>query len=478
MKRMLFALIACPLLTLAQNRGIDAHAPLSGSWLGKIAGSLPIIFHFTAGDPSGTFDVPAQGAIGLPLEVHVSGDSLVCVIKSPLATYTAFRLNDTTFVGDWHQGPAKAPLEIHRLSGDAAKAYAPPARPQTPKPPFPYHSDSVEYDNAAHTVHFGGTLTYPNGHGPFPALVLITGSGIQDRDETIFGHKPFAVIADYLTRRGYAVLRVDDRTAGLSTGDLERATSADFAKDVETSVAWLRGRPMIDTKRVGLLGHSEGAMIAPMVAAADPSIAFIVLLAAPVEGGFATMGYQTLKPLELAHAPGPAMKAAAAREKILLQHIIRDTTAVQFVQGVDADYRAFVNANKDSTGHIPAYVVSPDALKAALTQQAPALLRPWWKFFLTYDPGKDFAHVSCPILALGGTKDVQVDNGLDLQLISSLVNPAEKSKVTVHELPGLNHLFQTCHTCTVDEYGRLEETFSPDALKTIGDWLDAHAKRP
>jgi len=464
MTRILFALLLCPLL---------AQAQLDGSWMGKIAGSLPVVFHFNRN--GGTFDVPSQGAIGLPLaEVRLNGDSLVCVIRSPLATYTAFRLNDTTFVGSWHQGAAKAPLEIHRLSGAAASAYAPPKRPQTPQPPYPYHSDSVEYDNVAHTVHFGATLTYPTGHGPFPALVLITGSGIQDRDETIFGHRPFAVIADYLTRRGYAVLRVDDRGAGLTTSGPPGVTSADFAQDVATSVAWLRSRPAIDPRRVGLLGHSEGAMIAPMVAAADPSIAFIVLLAAPVEGGFATMGYQTLKPMELSHASGPAMKAAATREKILLQHIIKDTAAAQFVQGVDSAYRAFVNANKDSTGHIPSYVVPPDALKTALTQQAPMLLQPWWKFFLTYDPGKDYAHLSCPVLALGGSKDVQVDNGLDLQLINSLVNPMEKTKVTVHEIPGLNHLFQHCHTCTVDEYGKLEETFDPDALKTIGDWLDAN----
>ncbi|TDW97535.1 alpha/beta hydrolase family protein [Dinghuibacter silviterrae] len=456
-----------------------ADAQLNGTWSGKLAGSITVVFHFTpAGDATeGTLDVPQQGAIGLPIrQVVLNGDSLVCQLNAPLATFAAVRTSDSTFDGVWTQGKGHVPLYIRHLTGAEAAAFAPPARPQTPVRPWPYRSDSVEYDNTDRTVHLAGTLTYPSTGGPFPVAVLITGSGIQDRDETIFGHRPFAVIADYLTRRGYAVLRVDDRTAGLSRGDVAGATSADFAKDVETSLAWLKTRKNIDTTRMGLIGHSEGAMIAPMIAARDKSIDFIILLAAPAEGGYATMGFQTLRPLEYAKAPANVMKASMMREKILLSHMLRDTTVTAFIQGVDAQYRAYTETCLDSTHHLPDYIVPPDQLREALVRQAPSLISPWWKFFLSYDPAPDYRRLQCYVLALGGDKDIQVDNSIDLRLILNYVNPAEKPKLTEELLPGLNHLFQHCHTCTVEEYGKLEETFSPEVLKTMGDWLDKRLK--
>jgi pimeloyl-ACP methyl ester carboxylesterase len=456
-----------------------AHAQIKGTWSGKLGGSLTVLFHFTpAGDAiEGTLDVPQQGATGLALsEVRLTPDSLVCRMNAPLASYEALKTSDSTYEGSWIQGKARIALGIHRLSGAEAAAFAPPARPQTPKPPFPYKSDSVEYDNADRTVHLAGTLTYPSTGGRFPVAVLITGSGIQDRDETIFSHHPFAVIADYLTRRGYAVLRVDDRTAGLSRGDVIHATSADFARDVETSLAWLKRQKHIDTTRMGLIGHSEGAMIAPMVAARNPSVAFIILLAAPAEGGFATMGYQTLRPLENAKAPNIVMKAAMMREKILLTHMQKDTTPTEFVEGVDAQYRKYTETLRDSTGKLPPFVVPPDQLKDALVNQAPVLIQPWWKFFLGYDPAEDYRKLHCYVLALGGDKDIQVDNAIDLRLILNYVSPDERPKLTEELLPGLNHLFQHCTTCSVEEYGKLEETFSPGVLKIMGDWLDKRFK--
>lgn len=455
---------------------VQAQQTLTGTWAGKIGGSLSVIFHFANanGQTTGSFDVPQQGATGLPFQkVKVADDSLICTMNAPMATYAAMKLNDSTYLGSWIQGPARVVLEIHRLSGAAAAAYAPPVRLQTPQPPFPYHSDSVEYDNTAGTVHLGATLTYPTTGGPFPAAVLITGSGIQDRDETIFAHRPFAVIADYLTRRGYAVLRVDDRTAGLSRGDIVNATSADFADDVETSLAWLRKRKDIDTTRLGLIGHSEGAMIAPMVAARDQFLDFIILLASPAEGGYATMGYQTLKPMQNAKASDQAIEASVIREKILLDNMIKAKTPDEFVQNVDAQYRFNTAKHKDSSGNYPSYIVPPEQLKAALTRQASILVQPWWKFFLTYDPAPDFRKLSCFVLALGGDKDIQVDNPVDLPLIQQLVSPAEKKKVSTRLLPGLNHLFQHCHACTVEEYGKLEETFAPEVLALMGDWMDA-----
>ena len=443
---------------------------LSGTWMGKIGGTLPVIFHFDrtpAGDVTGTMDCPPQGAVGLPLvQVRVGGDSLVCVLETPQAQYVAFRTNDSTYTGLWKQG-AQTPLEIHRLRGAAATAYAPPDRPQTPRPPFPYHSDSVEYDNTDGTVHLGATLTYPISGGPFAAAILITGSGIEDRDESVFGHKPFAVIADYLTRRGFAVLRVDDRTAGKSRGEVVHATSADFAGDVETSLAYLRTRKEVDPARIGLIGHSEGGMIAPMVAAADPRVAFIILLAGPVEGGYGTMLYQALQPLIWAGASPAYVAFIKARQALLLQQIATAPDTAALFRGVDSTYKGLV------ASHTESFVTPPAEYMTAIRQQASAVTSPWLKFFLEYDPRPDFRKITCPILALGGDKDFQVHDSLDLALLPTLVSDAEKPRVETHLMPGLNHLFQHCKTCTsTAEYGKLDETFSPEVLKIMGDWME------
>jgi len=319
-------------------------------------------------------------------------------------------------------------------------------------------------------VHLGATLTYPFSGGPFPVAVLITGSGIQDRDETIFGHKPFAVIADYLTRRGFAVLRVDDRTAGRSTGDILHATSADFAGDVETSLAYLRTRKEIDTLRMGLIGHSEGGMIAPMVAAADPRVAFIILLAGPVEGGYNTLLYQAVQPLVWAGVSPRYIRFIRKRQELLFRQVATATDTATLMRGVDSTYRALVAQYKDSS-----IVMTPPVLyRAEVARQAAGILSPWLKFFIAYDPGPDFRKLTCPILALGGSKDFQVHDSLDLALLPTLVSSTERPNVETRLMPGLNHLFQHCKTCTTEEYGKLEETFSPEVLKVMGDWMEAH----
>jgi uncharacterized protein len=478
MSRVVLACLCCAVSVAA-----SAQSPakgLTGAWLGRIGGSVPVILHFAtdpSGETKGAMDSPQQGAMGLPFtKVRVFGDSLVCLLTVPQATYAAVRTSDSSFVGSWIQGPTKVVLEIRRARGAADQAYVPPRRPQTPLPPFPYKSDSVEYDNTARTVHLGATLTYPSSGSRFPVAVLITGSGIQDRDETIFSHKPFAVIADYLTRRGYAVLRVDDRSAGVSTGDVIDATSADFARDVETSLAYLRTRKEIDTTRMGLIGHSEGGMIAPMIAARDKRIAFIILLAGPAESGYSTLMYQTLKPLQHAKASDRYISYSLLREKIILENIVAAKNEEALVYGIDSAYQALYTAYRDSGGNAMPGTIPPEQFKTIIARQAPVLVGNWWKFFITYDSDTDYHKLTCPVLALGGDKDIQVNNAVDLETMDSLVSRAERSRLETHLLPGLNHLFQHCHTCTVDEYAKLEETFSPEALKLMGDWLDAHVR--
>ena len=455
-----------------------AQSPLTGIWTGNVAG-VRLVFHFStapSGKVQGTMDSPQQGAMGLTIQdIITNKDSVTCILHAPEARYAAIRTDDSTLTGAWRQSGMSFPLTIRRTNDSAARADAPPPRPQTPHPPYPYHSDSVEYDNADRTVHLAATLTYPEKDGPFPAAILITGSGVQDRDETLFGHKPFAVIADYLTRRGYAVLRVDDRTAGLSTGDLSKATSADFAGDVATSLKWLQTQKNIDHKKIGLIGHSEGGMIAPITAAGNKDIAFIISLAGPLDG-YNTMMYQTIIPLENFKASSRYIAYASNREKILLGNIRTATDSASLINGIDSEYRSWYRAIPDSIRPQYSFAAKPDAFKSALAPMAATLASPWWKFFLAYDANSYYSKVKCPVLLLGGDKDIQVPNATAMPAIAAILKDHHNMKVESHLLPGLNHLFQHCHACTVPEYGQLEETFSPEVLGIMADWLDKITK--
>ncbi|HEV2482844.1 MAG TPA: alpha/beta fold hydrolase [Puia sp.] len=301
--------------------------------------------------------------------------------------------------------------------------------------------------------------------------MLITGSGIQDRDETIFGHHPFAVIADYLTRRGYAVLRVDDRTAGLSTGDIHEATTADYAKDVETSFAWLRKNKHIDPKKIDLIGHSEGAAIAPMVAAENKEIAFIISLAGPANG-YTTMMYQAISPLQRSHANEQVIAFEVAKEKMLLDNMKAAADSAGFMQGMDRDYNAYYASIPDSLRPQYNFVPTPDQYLHALAPLTPSIITPWWKFLLNYQAATYYPRVQCPVLLLGGDKDFQVSNATDMTVIATTLKDHHNTNVETHLMPGLNHLFQHCHTCLLQEYGQLEETFSPEVLAIMADWLD------
>ncbi|HVS98547.1 MAG TPA: alpha/beta fold hydrolase [Puia sp.] len=457
---------------------VRAQTPLAGTWTGNIVG-INLVFHFwttASGKTEGTMDSPQQGATGLRLDqVNVQKDSVICLMRTPPIRYAAARTNDSTLHGTWYQSGRSIPFTLRRLNDSSARAYAPPPRPQTPHPPYPYHSDSVEYDNAAGTVHLGATLTYPEKGGPFPAAILITGSGIQDRDETLFGHKPFAVIADYLTRRGYAVLRVDDRSAGLSTGDVAHATSADFAGDVETSLNWLLTRKEIDHRRIGLIGHSEGGMIAPMLAARRKDVAFIISLAGPL-GGYSTVIYQVETPLVQAHAAPQDIHDVLAKQRIVLNNVLKASDSASFMRGVDSDYRTYCDTLPDSLKSKLSPLAPPARLMAALAPQARTLVSPWYRWFIRYDATPYYSKVKCPVLLLGGERDIQVPNAAVLPAVTEILKAHHNKRVESHLLPGLNHLFQHCHTCSVTEYGRLEETFAPEALAIMGDWLDRNLR--
>lgn len=357
-------------------------------------------------------------------------------------------------------GIAAAAAPALAQSGPQTLPHAPPPpspdRPQTPRPPFPYAAEAVAFDSAP-GVRLAGTLTLPEGPGPFPAVVLIQGSGLHDRDETLFGHKPFLVLADALTRRGIAVLRYDKRGVGGSTGKPLEATGEDYAVDAEAAVAFLSGRRDIDAQRIGLIGHSEGGIVAPMVAAGDPKIAFVVMMAGSGVPGDELLVAQNRAILK---AMGGSDAAADVAEQLN-----RKVYDIAKSDASDAEGTRKIEAVLTGAG------MAAEQARGGAAQSASA----WVRWFLRYDPRPALSKLRCPVLALDGSEDVQVVASQNLPAIRAALR--DDPDATVLELPGLNHLFQTADTGLPAEYGRIRETIAPAALKLIGDWVVAHARR-
>jgi pimeloyl-ACP methyl ester carboxylesterase len=435
----------------------DPAPGLAGVWEGRIsvAGqSIRVLFRI-AEDGSAVMDSPDQGALGIPAERPVVEGGVVRIGVPAIGGRFEGALSDdgATLGGALHQGGASLPLVLSRHAGDAAAAPA-VNRPQTPQAPFPYSAEEVVID-APDGVKLAGTLTVPEGAGPHPAVFLITGSGGQDRDETIFGHKPFLVLADALTRRGVAVLRVDDRGVGGSTGPLEDVTSADFANDAAAAVSWLSHRRGVDASRIGLIGHSEGGTIAPLVAEdrTAPHPAFVVLIAGPAVSGAEVLTEQSRR-LQSAGGLDPAVvDANVALQARLMQTVADNATD-------EAATTAAVRALLEEAG-VPAA-----AVEQGVRQTADA----WTRWFVAYDPGPALSALDVPVLAIYGGKDVQVPAEQNAGALRRLLPTAD-----VVVLPDLNHLMQTAGTGLPDEYARIEETIDPEALRTIVDWVAARA---
>jgi pimeloyl-ACP methyl ester carboxylesterase len=346
--------------------------------------------------------------------------------------------------------------------------------PQTPKPPFDYYTDSVEYNSADSLVHLGATFSYPKGIGPFVTLVMITGSGQQDRDETLFGHKPFAVIADHLTRNGYAVLRVDDRGRGKSKGEVTNATSLDFADDVITSIRYLSTRKEVNKNKIGVIGHSEGGLIAPMVYSKWNKLAFIISLAGTGIPGSEILLRQQTDPLT-GTVSQPAFDAYYELTQKTLGFIHDQPSAPDSVILNQAKelYKNWKAGLPDTIiKQLHGDKVTPEFYAFQIKQE----LGPWLRYFIATDPTDFWRQVKCPVLALNGEKDKQVYPQPNINGIKDALRSAGNNKVAAHILAGLNHLFQTCTLCTFDEYAKLEETFSVQALDLITEWLNKNIK--
>jgi len=446
--------------TFAAEAKTDAKpakpSDIDGAWMGTLdtgTVKLRVVFHITntASGLTATLDSPDQGMKGLPTTaVTRDGSNLKIEAAKIGGTFEGKISSDLTAIdGKWSQGGGTLPLLLKKVKDQAELELK---RPQVPTKPYPYREDEVTYDNKAENVTLAATFTIPRGTGPFPAVLLITGSGPQDRDESLMGHKPFLILADYLTRHGIAVLRADDRGTGKSTGVFANATTADFATDAEAGVAYLKTRAEVNPRKIGLIGHSEGGVIAPMVAARNKDVDFIVMMA-----GTGVPGDQVIvaqgEAIELAMGK-PADDAAkdAAKEKEMMTLIETEKDQAALEKGLQEKMKGEV----------------PDGQIGAQIKQVTS---PWFKYFLTYDPATALRKVTCPVLAINGSLDKQVLPSQNLAPIRKALEEAGNKHFEIDELPGLNHLFQTAKTGSPTEYAQIEETMSPVALEKMSSWI-------
>lgn len=451
----------------------QAKDPLEGSWVGtlQIPGtSLRMVMRFekaTSGEYTVKLDSPDQQASGIPGgKVTFDSGNLKVEVPAVQGSFEGKLSEDGAVIaGKWKQGGQEIGLELRR------GAVKPSARPQIPKPPFPYKEIQVEYQSLDPKVKLAGTLAVPKGKGPHPAALLITGSGAQNRDEEILGHKPFWVLSDYLARRGIAVLRVDDRGVGGSTGNIEQSTSIDFAQDVLGGVAFLEKRKEIDPKRIGLIGHSEGGIIAPMAAVRSARVSYIVLLA-----GTGMTGAEILyRQAALISRAGGAPEASIALNKRVQQGMFEIIRNESDNAKAEQALKAFWEQMKKEMSEADRARVA--STEPSIQAQLKAIMTPWFRSFLFYDPIPTLKKVKCPVLALNGEKDLQVPASENLAAIAAALKEGGNRKIRTRMFPGLNHLFQTCTTGSPSEYATIEETFAPVALKEIGDWIAQVTKK-
>lgn len=481
--RNFLAILSCILMCLTVTMAgatpftIQADKKIEGSWLGTLevpGGKLRVVANVTR-KPDGTLtalmDSPDQGAKGIPIsKIALRGDVFTLEVAAVGASFEGkLSADGKEIVGTFKQGGGELPLTLRHVDKAPEVAPAPKLnRPQEPKPPYPYKEREVAYDNTAGGVKLAGTLTIPQGKGPFPAVLLITGSGAQNRNEELMGHKPFLLIADYLTRRGIAVLRVDDRGIGGSTGSVDQSTTNDFVGDVLTGVAFLKKQPEIDPKKIGLIGHSEGGLIAPIAASRSTDVAFIVMMAGTGLTGEEILYLQGALIAKAAGAPEAALADQLKGQKALFSIIKQEKDNAVAEKKITA-YR------EEELSKLP-----EEERKKAATMDAQfkagirATMSPWFRYFLTLDPRPSLRKVTCPVLAINGANDLQVPPKENLPEIEAALKAAGNKDYTVKLLPGLNHLFQTSATGAPSDYAKIEETISPSALQIMGDWIMKH----
>ena len=446
-----------------------AQQDLSGIWSGKLdlpnTVKLTIAFNLSkdeAGNYKVTLDSPDQGAMGIPTEsTTINNDSVRIEIPIIKGYYVGkIFYDEMKIVGKWNQAGSSFDLDVKKVD-----KLEKPNRPQEPKEPYPYNSEEVLFKNEKDNVVLAGTLTFPKEGSNFPAVVMITGSGGQDRNEELLGHKPFLVISDYLTRNGIAVLRFDDRGIAQSTGDHSKATSEDFANDVLAAVQFLKERKEIDKTKIGLIGHSEGGMIAPLAAIQSDDVSFIILMAGPGIPGDSILYLQGALIQRAEGESEEKIKKSVELQRSIFKMVINSTDDEKLNKDLrDKFYEEYPNMTEEEKKEIG----DPEVY---LDMQIKTITSPWFKYFLKFDPAPVLEKVKCAVLAINGENDLQVPPRENLSAIKSALERSGNNNFEVVELKRLNHLFQSSETGRISEYGQLEETISPLALQTMLDWI-------
>ena len=458
-----FILILMSLTVFGQT-----DAGIEGNWLGTLdinGTKLRLVLKVAKlpdGSLSAKMDSPDQGATDLPVDTITQKDKAVSFSAAKFGMSYEGTLNEKgdEITGTFKQSTLSLPLVLKR-TGEIEK----PKRPQMPQKPFPYTEEEVTYRNAKDNVKLAGTLTFPKGDGKYPAVILITGSGSQDRDETIYAHKPFLLLADYLTRRGIAVLRVDDRGIGGSEIGSLTATSENYAEDVLAGIEFLKSRKEIDAAKIGLIGHSEGGMIAPMVAARSKDVAFIVMMAGLGQTGADVIYTQT----------GLLGKAEGGSEFVTAETVkaLKNVTAILKSETDNklAEQRINESLAKQKSAFSEERQKEFAPVEQVIKSRIPMFVTSWFRYFIAYDPQPVLKKVKVPVLAVNGENDLQVASKENLDLITAALKSGGNKDVTVIAFPKLNHLFQTSETGSPSEYRKIEETMSPQVLETIANWI-------
>ena len=459
MKKVIIALIA--VLATAQ---IYAQT-IEDQWNGALdiqGVQLRLVFNITKKDTGivATMDSPDQGAKGIPMTSASFKNGVLNIVAANMKMTYEGTLADNTIKGEFKQHGTKFPLNLSRGKTENKAAL----RPQEPTKPYPYYTEDVVFENKSAKINLAGTLSLPKKDGQFPVVVLITGSGPQNRDEELLGHKPFLVLADHLTKNGIGVLRFDDRGVAQSKGDFKTATSADFATDVEAAVNYLMTRNNVDKKHIGLVGHSEGGAIAPMVAAKSKDVNFIVLLAGTGISGDKLLLLQK-ELIERAMGASDADIQKGQKINAGAFEIIKKAQSTEGgKQGLSDYFKKMLAEN-------PNLKPKEMSVETFLETQIAPFASPWMQYFIKYDPSLILKNVKCPVLALNGSKDLQVPSKVNLAAIKNGLEKSGNKNVTIKELPNLNHLFQECTTGSPEEYAKIEQTFSPMALNEVSNWI-------
>ena len=469
------AVAVAPLLSDAAAQEPEAPAPADfvGNWMGTLdVGPTQLRLRFLVTEDEGGLSVAVfsldQGNAQIPNPgIAVSGATVTVSMSALGASYEGtLSTEDGRITGTLTQGGTTYHLVLEPVSEEEAEM----RRPQDPAEPLPYLAEDVTYPNpdGGHTM--AGTFTRPASGGPFPAVILISGSGPQNRNEELMGHRPFLVLADHLTRRGIAVLRYDDRGVGQSTGTFATATTPDFASDALAAVAYLKTRDDVNPAAIGLAGHSEGGVVAPIAAARSDDVSYIVLMAGTGVNGERILYAQAALILRAGGATEEAIADNRARQERIFGVLKTEPDPEQAAREVEAIIRADLETASDEE-LAQAGVTDSASAEVAIAAQVQQVNTPWFRYFLTYDPAETLEQVTVPVLAINGEKDLQVPHEENLREIEAALQRGGNTRYEIRAFPDLNHLFQHAETGAPTEYQAIEETWSVEVMEVIADWI-------